>query len=196
MKLVLTTGEVAKICSVSQKTVIKWFDEGLIQGYKIPGTKDRRVSVPELVEFIKKNNIPLLPISGNFIEFYWDYFHEGKEKCKTCIVTKNRILNCYKYGVDYVKGWFFCKIDCSDCEFYRRYNKKELKDIEKFCWEVMTEAEDCEKCLAFRTGAKRCFDLKSKIAKFCKNCNHGCEECDYYKFLKDLGLIEHSTIGK
>ena len=33
-----TTGEVSKICNVAQRTVIKWFDQGIIKGYIIPGT--------------------------------------------------------------------------------------------------------------------------------------------------------------
>ena len=90
MKVALTTGEVSKICNVSQKTVIKWFDDGLLEGYKIPGTKDRRVPIKSLNEFIQKNNIPISVLSTNFIEFYWDFFHQNKEECKDCIVSKNR----------------------------------------------------------------------------------------------------------
>ena len=43
-KEVLTTGEVAKICNVAARTVSKWFDSGQIEGYRIPGSKDRRIS--------------------------------------------------------------------------------------------------------------------------------------------------------
>ena len=42
-KEVLTTGEVAKICNVAPRTVSKWFDSGQLQGYRIPGSKDRRI---------------------------------------------------------------------------------------------------------------------------------------------------------
>jgi excisionase family DNA binding protein len=57
-KRVLTTGEVAKICSVAPRTVSKWFDSGQLNGYKIPGSKDRRIPVSELVRFMKEYNIP------------------------------------------------------------------------------------------------------------------------------------------
>jgi len=58
-KTVLTTGEVAKICSVAPRTVSKWFDQGHLKGYRIPGSKDRRIPLEHLIQFMKSNNIPL-----------------------------------------------------------------------------------------------------------------------------------------
>jgi|TARA_B100001059_G_scaffold175883_1_gene176271 excisionase family DNA binding protein len=65
-KDVLTTGEVAKICNVASRTVSKWFDSGQIQGYRIPGSKDRRIPVASLVTFMKEHGIPMDGLmSGN-----------------------------------------------------------------------------------------------------------------------------------
>jgi len=63
-KNVLTTGEVAKICNVAPRTVSKWFDNGQLKGYRIPGSKDRRIPLSELVRFMKANNMPItaLPV--------------------------------------------------------------------------------------------------------------------------------------
>jgi excisionase family DNA binding protein len=58
-KDVLTTGEVAKICNVAPRTVSKWFDSGVLKGYRIPGSKDRRIPVNELIRFMKAHGIPL-----------------------------------------------------------------------------------------------------------------------------------------
>lgn len=58
-KNILTTGEVAKICRVSSKTVQKWVDSGLLTGYRLPGGRDRRILLNELVRFMKENNMPL-----------------------------------------------------------------------------------------------------------------------------------------
>jgi excisionase family DNA binding protein len=58
-KDVLTTGEVARICSVAPRTVSKWFDSGQLHGYRIPGSKDRRIPVASLVRFMKQHHIPL-----------------------------------------------------------------------------------------------------------------------------------------
>lgn len=56
---VLTTGEVAKLCNVAPRTVSKWFDAGQLKGYRIPGSKDRRIPVSELIRFMKEHGIPL-----------------------------------------------------------------------------------------------------------------------------------------
>ena len=63
-KNVLTTGDVAKICNVAPRTVSKWFDNGQLKGYRIPGSKDRRIPLSELVRFMKANNMPItaLPV--------------------------------------------------------------------------------------------------------------------------------------
>ena len=58
-KDVFTTGEVAKICNVAARTVSKWFDSGQLQGYRIPGSKDRRIPVANLMQFMKAHGIPL-----------------------------------------------------------------------------------------------------------------------------------------
>jgi excisionase family DNA binding protein len=57
-KNVLTTGDVARICNVAPRTVSKWFDSGQLKGYRIPGSKDRRIPLSELVRFMKVNHMP------------------------------------------------------------------------------------------------------------------------------------------
>ncbi|HEY8665141.1 MAG TPA: response regulator [Tepidisphaeraceae bacterium] len=58
-KDVLTTGEVAKICNVAPRTVSKWFDSGALHGYRIPGSKDRRIPLNQLIRFMKQHGMPL-----------------------------------------------------------------------------------------------------------------------------------------
>jgi excisionase family DNA binding protein len=59
IKDVLTTGEVAKICNVAPRTVSKWFDSGALYGYRIPGSKDRRIPLNQLIRFMKQHGMPL-----------------------------------------------------------------------------------------------------------------------------------------
>jgi two-component system response regulator RpaA len=58
-RAVLTTGEVARICNVTIKTVIRWFESGELKGYKIPGSRERRILRENLVEFLKRHGMPL-----------------------------------------------------------------------------------------------------------------------------------------
>jgi len=56
---VLTTGEVARICQVAPRTVSKWVDTGKLRGYRIPGSRDRRIPMTQLIAFMRAHDIPL-----------------------------------------------------------------------------------------------------------------------------------------
>ena len=58
MKTVFTTGEAAKICKVSQQTIIRCFDAGRLKGFRVPGSRFRRIPRDALMAFMKENNIP------------------------------------------------------------------------------------------------------------------------------------------
>lgn len=58
MKTVFTTGEAAKICKVSQQTIIRCFDSGQLKGFRVPGSRFRRIPREALYRFMKENNIP------------------------------------------------------------------------------------------------------------------------------------------
>ena len=58
-KQVFTTGEVARVCKVSQQTVIRCFDSGKLQGFRVPGSRFRRIPRDALMRFMKENQIPL-----------------------------------------------------------------------------------------------------------------------------------------
>ena len=59
MKELFTTGKAAEICNVSQQTIIRCFDAGRLEGFKVPGSKFRRIPRHSLVRFMKENGIPL-----------------------------------------------------------------------------------------------------------------------------------------
>jgi excisionase family DNA binding protein len=58
MKDVYTTGEAAKICKVSQQTIIRCFDSGQLKGFRVPGSRFRRIPRSELFMFMRDNGIP------------------------------------------------------------------------------------------------------------------------------------------
>jgi excisionase family DNA binding protein len=57
-KAVYTTGEVARICHVAPRTVSKWVDSGQLRGYRIPGSRDRRIPAEHLLAFLRAHGIP------------------------------------------------------------------------------------------------------------------------------------------
>jgi excisionase family DNA binding protein len=64
-KKVFTTGEAAEICKVSQQTIIRCFDAGRLQGFRVPGSRFRRIPRDELLRFMQTNDIPLEPLQGS-----------------------------------------------------------------------------------------------------------------------------------
>jgi len=64
MKELFTTGEAAQICKVSQQTIIRCFDSGRLEGFRVPGSKFRRIPRQNLIKFMKENNIPLAAIES------------------------------------------------------------------------------------------------------------------------------------
>jgi len=72
MKDLFTTGEAAEVCRVSQQTIIRCFDAGRLEGFRVPGSRFRRIPRQSLVKFMKDNNIPL------------DAIESGKRKGADC----------------------------------------------------------------------------------------------------------------
>jgi excisionase family DNA binding protein len=68
IKSLFTTGEAAEVCNVSQQTIIRCFDAGRLKGFRIPGSKFRRIPRESLVAFMRENGIPS------------DNFENGKKK--------------------------------------------------------------------------------------------------------------------
>jgi len=58
MKAVFTTGEAAEVCKVSQQTIIRCFDSGRLRGFRVPGSRFRRIPRDALLQFMRDNGIP------------------------------------------------------------------------------------------------------------------------------------------
>jgi excisionase family DNA binding protein len=100
-KNVLTTGDVAKICNVAPRTVSKWFDSGQLKGYRIPGSKDRRIPVAELVRFMKVHNIPTTSLKAGVIRVIIADSNE-----KTAVSLADNLRKKAGYEVAVVKNTF------------------------------------------------------------------------------------------
>lgn len=66
-KAVFTTGEAAGICKLSQQTIIRCFDNGQLEGFRVPGSKFRRIPRKALIAFMKTNGIPLDTLESDSI---------------------------------------------------------------------------------------------------------------------------------
>lgn len=57
-KQIFTTGEAAELCKISQQTIIRCFDNGHLRGFRVPGSRFRRIPRNELIRFMRENEIP------------------------------------------------------------------------------------------------------------------------------------------
>ena len=67
-KSVFTTGEAAEICGLSQQTIIRCFDNGQLGGFRVPGSKFRRIPRENLIRFMREHNIPLDSLASDKIK--------------------------------------------------------------------------------------------------------------------------------
>ena len=63
-KRVLTTGEMARICQVTKRTVINWLDSGQLPGYRVPGSRHRRIPYENVLSFMREHGIPAPDAAG------------------------------------------------------------------------------------------------------------------------------------
>lgn len=54
-----TTGEIAKLCDVNLRTVIRWIERGSLKGFKLPGRGNNRVQHKDLLAFLQEHKIPI-----------------------------------------------------------------------------------------------------------------------------------------
>jgi hypothetical protein len=61
----LSTGQIAKLFSVSPRTAVKWCEQGTIKSHILPSTTKtgrvsrRRVTVADAIEFAKAHQVPM-----------------------------------------------------------------------------------------------------------------------------------------
>ncbi|HEY3227441.1 MAG TPA: response regulator [Planctomycetota bacterium] len=58
VRALYTTGEIARLCQVTKRTVITWIDSGRLKGFRLPGGAHRRVAAADLAAFMRRHKIP------------------------------------------------------------------------------------------------------------------------------------------
>ncbi len=59
---VLSTGQLAKLCGVDHRTVLRWIQSGYIKAFKLPSARgDNRIPRAECLRFMRERGIPVPP---------------------------------------------------------------------------------------------------------------------------------------
>jgi excisionase family DNA binding protein len=126
----LTTGEAARLCSVTPNTILRWVHAGRLKAATTSGGH-HRISRSELVRFTALDKAPDSAVHAekNY-QYCWE-FH-GKdgvlpEGCLTCIVYRSRSGRCYQLAKMTTKlghSHLHCTETCEECEYYREMQEK------------------------------------------------------------------------
>lgn len=79
---VFTTSDVATICRVSTRIVTKWFDNKMLDGYRLPGSKHRRFTYKNIRSFMDVYEMP--------VERLDEFVQERAEKIATRQVQRRK----------------------------------------------------------------------------------------------------------
>jgi excisionase family DNA binding protein len=129
----LTTGQAAKLCSVTPDTVLKWIHSGALPARRTAGGH-HRIDERDLARFVAPNEpidtpptrpAPVQESEESVARYCWEY-NSGEELpvgCRECVVYQMRAQRCYeaaKLDPEIGHTKLFCKGDCLDCDYYRQ----------------------------------------------------------------------------
>jgi len=126
----VSTGQAAKLCSVTPDTILKWIKNNKIEAVQTAGghyriTKDKLkpymvVSLEEVQE------------TTHQIDYCWQY-HADKnninENCRECMIFKSKAEKCYLVaglGENAGHAQTFCTTSCYECEYFHLMNSSPI----------------------------------------------------------------------
>ncbi|MFC2085007.1 helix-turn-helix domain-containing protein [Bacteroidota bacterium] len=143
----LSTGQAAKLCSVTPDTILKWIKKNKIEAVKTAGGHYRIVLeklkqyMVESLEYAEKEPIQ--------INYCWEYHSQNEdvnESCRECIIFRSKAEKCYLIagmGKDAGHAQLFCTNSCYECDFFHFVNKSPNNVL------IITENDELKKQLKF-----------------------------------------------
>jgi|694.fasta_scaffold02343_24 CheY-like chemotaxis protein len=127
-----STGDVARITRSSVQMVIKWLDKGMLKGWRVPGSKFRRVNHSDLRRFMIAHQLPLdlLDRSESFVLLVSD--DEALRSAAVSLTVCERKLTCADV---FEAGMIFKSLEpCAviiDCELGGETARKVLRAVQQ-----------------------------------------------------------------
>jgi excisionase family DNA binding protein len=125
----LTTGQAARLCSVTSDTVLKWIKKGSLEAVRTAGGHYRikRQNLTHLLTVGSRSRLSP-DIMGAAPEQLrcWEYFSRGgavREECEACAVYRARAARCFRMammGADIGHARRFCQTSCEECVYFQR----------------------------------------------------------------------------
>ncbi len=128
----MTTGQAAKLCSVTPDTILKWIRAGRLPARKTAGGH-HRISKHDLLKVLSSEHEPetiVVPHSAHrSFRYCWEYNGNGtlKDGCRKCIVYQMRALRCYDVvarASEIGHNKIYCKGGCQECDYFRKVHQQ------------------------------------------------------------------------
>ncbi len=128
----LTTGQAAKVCSVTPDTILKWIKKGRLPGVRTAGghyrirREDLQPHVTTPVAAEGPAGLPAERCSQGLR--CWEYLGDRgavRDDCRQCVVYRGRATRCFGMAGPEAyadSGRPLCQTSCEDCVYYRRVN--------------------------------------------------------------------------
>ncbi len=122
----LTTGQAAKLCSVTPDTILKWIKKGRLQATRTAGGH-YRIRPDDLNLGPHQAEDPQAPSS---YQYCWEYNNQGctlPEECTDCIVYRTRAHRCFeviKLAAEVGHARYYCKQSCEECEYFNQVHRE------------------------------------------------------------------------
>ncbi|NIM51946.1 MAG: excisionase family DNA-binding protein [Gemmatimonadales bacterium] len=125
----LTTGQAARLCSVTSDTVLKWIKKGSLAAVRTAGGHyriRRRELEPLLTVGRISRGIPDITNGEPRQLRCWEYYSRGgaiREECQACAVYRARAARCFRLAMleaDIGHARQFCQTSCEDCVYFQR----------------------------------------------------------------------------
>jgi excisionase family DNA binding protein len=168
MREYLTTGQAARLCSVTPDAVLKWIKAGKIKANRTPGGHYRihRKNLEPMIGS-KEDAEKRRPAPMKSFQYCWEFNAGGDEvsaDCLDCIVFRARARRCYEMTElqsQIGPGKHFCEESCDDCDYYKLVREQRM-NILVVCTDqelreaLMDEAIGGEYNLQFATDEYEC----------------------------------------
>jgi excisionase family DNA binding protein len=127
----LTTGQAARLCSVTPDTILKWIKRGRLAGTRTAGGHyrvERRDLEPYIPAAEQADQRAAQNVRARAARFphCWELFTDNgtvREDCEQCVVYKVGAERCFVMaglGVEVGHSRHFCQSSCDECVYYRR----------------------------------------------------------------------------
>lgn len=120
----LTTGQAARLCSVTPDAVLKWIKAGRISARRTGGGHFR-IPASQLVNILGHSvDLSAARYSDRRLQFCWEYHadnHGLADQCRHCLIYRSRAGRCYELArLPDMEGRLklFCSAACEQCDYY------------------------------------------------------------------------------